>query len=225
LAITDEAHKFGKLTATHCSSTQGIVNSLDAGVDMIIHCMFKNERGEDSFREDVAERIGEQGAFINPTLHVPRSGVWALQHKKAAEGLTQEGQRRLDEDRRLFEIRMEHCRRLIDMGLKVITGSDSSWGSYMLGNTAYETECLVMAGLSPMQGVMSVTSQAAAALGVDDEVGTLEPGKEADIIAVDGNPAEDISNLWNVAEVMLAGQSIDRGSPGALAALRQPRPD
>ena len=223
-AITDEARKFGKLTATHCSSTQGIVNSLDAGVDMIIHCIFKDERGEDGFREDVAERIGEQGAFVNPTLHVPRSGIWVLQHKKAAEGLTQQEQRRLDEDRRQFEARMDHCRRLIDMGLNVITGSDSSWGSYMLGNTVYETECLVMAGLSPLQGVMSVTSQAAAALNVDDIVGTLEPGKEADIIAVDGNPAEVISDLWNVTDVMLAGDLIDRGSPETLAALRQPPP-
>ena len=224
-AITDEAHKFGKLTATHCSSTQGIVNSLDAGVDMIIHCIFKDEAGNDGFREDVAERLGEQGAFINPTLHVPRSGIWVLQHKKAAEGLTQPEQRRLDEEQRQFEARMEHCRRLIDMGLKIITGSDSSWGNYMLGNTVYETECLVMAGLSTVQGVMSVTSLAAAALGVDDEVGTLEPGKEADIVAVDGNPARNISHLWNVTDVMLAGELIDRGSPGTLAAMRQPRPD
>jgi len=194
-------------------------------VDMIIHCIFKDEAGNDGFREDVAERLGEQGAFINPTLHVPRSGIWVLQHKKAAEGLTQPEQRRLDEEQRQFEARMEHCRRLIDMGLKIITGSDSSWGNYMLGNTVYETECLVMAGLSTVQGVMSVTSLAAAALGVDDEVGTLEPGKEADIVAVDGNPARNISHLWNVTDVMLAGELIDRGSPGTLAAMRQPRPD
>ncbi len=224
-AIADEARKFGKLTAAHCSSTQGIVNSLDAGVDMIIHCIFKDEAGNDGFREDVAERLGEQGAFINPTLHVPRSGIWVLQLKKAAEGLTQPEQRRLDGVQRQFEGRVEHCHKLIDMGLKVITGSDSSWGNYMLGNTVYEAECLVVAGLSTMRGVMSVTSRAAAALGVDDEVGTLEPGKEADIIVVDGNPAEDISDLWNVTRVMLAGEMIDRGSPGSLAAPRQPRPD
>jgi imidazolonepropionase-like amidohydrolase len=220
-AAVDEAHKFGKLTATHSSSTQGIINSLDAGVDMIIHCIFKDADGTDRFREDVAERIGNRGAFVNPTLHVPRSTVWALEHKKADTGLTGAEQVKLDDQSRQFEGRMEDARRLIDMGLKVITGSDSSWGDYQLGNTMYETECLVMAGLSPMQGVLSVTSEAAKALGVDDEVGTLEPGKQADVIAVRGNPDEDLNALWDVTDVMLAGKLVERGSTGPIAATRQ----
>ena len=90
-----------------------------------------------------------------------------------------------------------------------------------MGNTMYETECLVMAGLSPMQGVQSVTSEAAKALGVDDEVGTLEPGKQADVIAVNGNPDEDLNALWNVTDVMLAGKLVDRGSTSPIAATRQ----
>jgi imidazolonepropionase-like amidohydrolase len=109
----------------------------------------------------------------------------------------------------------------MDMGLKIITGSDSSWGHYQLGNTVHETECLVMAGYSPMQGVLSVTRDAAKALGVDDTVGTLGPGKEADIIVVDGDPSKQISDLWNVSEVFLAGQRIERGSEDSLAATRQ----
>lgn len=220
-AAVDEAHKFGKLTATHCSSTQGIINSLDAGVDMIIHCIFKDADGSDRFREDVAERIGNRGAFVNPTLHVPRSTIWALEHKKADTGLTPAEQAKLDDQSRQFEGRIEDARKLIDMGLKVITGSDSSWGDYQLGNTVLETECLVMAGLSPMQGVVSVTGEAAKALGVDDEVGTLEPGKQADVIAVNGNPDEDLDALWNVTDVMLAGKLIDRGSASPIAATRQ----
>jgi len=223
-AITGEAQKFGVLTAAHCLSTQGITNSLDAGVDMIIHCVFKDADGADIFREDVAERIGERGAHVNPTLHVYRAKIWAAQHKQARQKLAPPDQRQLDEDRRAFETRLEHSRRLIEMGLKVITGSDSSWGEYRLGNTAYEAECLVMAGYSPMQGVLSVTSEAAAALGIDDVTGTLEPGKEADIVVIDGNPSEDVKDLWNVADVYLAGRRVDRGSDESLATIRQMPP-
>ena len=223
-AAADEAHKFGKLTATHCSSIQGTVNSLEAGVDMIIHCIFKDANGTHEFSEPIAERIGNQGAFINPTLHVFRSRLWVTQLKKEADGLTPEEASAFDEDRRHFDTHMEHAGRLIDMGLNVITGSDSSWGDYQLGNTVSEIECLSMAGYSPMKCVFSVTSEAAKALGVDDTVGTLEPGKEADVIVVDGNPAEDVEALWRVREVFLGGRHVERGSEESVDALRQPRP-
>ena len=219
-AITDEAHKFGKLTATHCLSTQGIINSLDAGVDMIIHCVFQDADGVPSFREDVAERIGKQRTYVNPTLHVLRARTWAREEKKNREGLTPLEQSLLDLDRRQFDTHLDYCRRMIEMGLNVITGSDSSWGYYQLGNTAYETECLVMAGFTPMQGVRSATGSAAEALGLDD-VGTLEPGKQADMIVVNGNPSEDIKALWDVEEVFLGGQRIDRGSAESVAGIRQ----
>ena len=223
-AITGEAHKLGKLTAAHCVSTQGTVNALDAGVDMIIHCIFKEADGTDSFRKDVADRIIEQGTFVNPTLQVLRVRAWDLEEKRQRQGLTTAEGRLLDEHRRDFDIRIEHCGRLIEMGAKVVTGSDSSWGDYKLGNTPYETECLVMAGYSPMQGVVSVTSLSAASLDIDGDVGTLEPGKVADIIAVDGDPSEDISALWDVADVFFGGQKVDRGSPESLATLRQHPP-
>ena len=223
-AITDEARKFGKLTATHCLSTQGIANSLDAGVDMIIHCVFKEPDGSDRFRPDVAERIAEQGAYVNPTLHVMRARIWALGYVQERRPLTASEQALLDQYERDFETHLDHCRRMIDMGVKMITGSDSSWGDYQLGNTPYETECLVMAGLSPMRGVVSVTGEAAASLGIDDATGTLEPGKAADLIVVDGNPAERIQDLWNVAEVFLAGRRIERGSAESLASLSQHPP-
>ena len=224
LAITDEAHKFGKLTAAHCVSTQGTIRSLDAGVDMIIHCVFKEADGSSIFREEVAERIGEQDAYVNPTLHVTRARIWALQHLSQDRKPTSQERAMLDEARRGFDQRLEECGLLIDLGLKVITGSDSSWGDHKLGNSVYETECLVMAGLSPMDGVRSITSEAAKSLGVDDIIGTLEPDKEADIIVVDGNPAEDINALWNVREVFKAGKRIVRGSEESIAATRQAPP-
>ena len=224
-AITEETHKFGKLAAAHCVSTRGIVNALDAGVDMIIHCVFRDADGTDNFRDDLAERIAEQGVYVNPTLHIGRSAQWALQKKKKHGGLTPEEQAQLDQSLGGFEIRLEHCGRMIEMGLKVITGSDSSWNHYKLGNTILETECLVMSGYSPMHGLLSVTSESAKSIGIDHIVGTIEPGKEADIIVVDGNPAERLNDLWNVTEVFLAGQRVDRGSKESLAATRQWPPD
>ena len=220
-AVTHEAQKFGKLTATHCLSSQGIANSLDAGVDMIIHCAFKDADGSDNFREDIAERIGEEGAYVNPTLHVGRSGAWTLARKRDAEGLTPQEESALDDARRSIDVKLEDSRRMIEMGLRVITGSDSSWGNYKLGNTVYEAEMLVMAGYSHMQGVLSVTSWAASALGMDGEVGSLEPGKLADVLVVGGNPAEDINALWNVREVFFGGAKLERGSEESLAAVRQ----
>ncbi len=220
-AITHEAHKFGKLTAAHCVSSQGIANSLDADVDMIIHCNFRDPVGANYFREDIAERIGEQGAYVNPTLHVGRSAAWTLAHKRDDEGLTPSERERLDQALINLEVHLNDTRRMIEMGLKVITGSDSSWGDYRLGNTVYEAELLVHAGYTPMQGVLSVTSWAAAALGMDDRVGTLEPGKEADVLVVGGDPSADINDLWNVSDVFFAGRRLDRGSEESLAAVRQ----
>ncbi len=220
-AVTDEAHKFGMLTATHSTSTQGVINSLDAEVDMIIHCTYNEPDGEVNFRTDVAERIGEQGAYVNPTLQVGRARVWSLIQKGRESGLTDQERIDLDEAKRDLDVRLDHNRRMIEMGVKVITGSDSSWGDYQLGNTVYEAELLVHAGYSHMQGLMSVTSRAAEALGVNNEVGTLEPGKQADVLVVDGDPSNDVNDLWNVAEVFFKGEKVERGSEESLAAVRQ----
>ena len=223
-AMVDEAHKFGRLTATHCTSTQGIVNSLDAGVDMIIHCIFKDAGGSYNFRPDVADRLAEQGTYVNPTLHVLRSRVWSGLLKRAGSGLTPAEQAQLDDDRRGFDIAIDHSRRLLERGVKIITGSDSSWGDYPLGNAVHETECLRMAGMPGMDAVMSITGDAARAIGVDAITGSLEPGKAADIIAVDGNPIDTLDALWSVTEVIAAGHVIDRGSDASIMGTRQPRP-
>jgi imidazolonepropionase-like amidohydrolase len=224
-AVTEEAHKFDKLTATHCLSSQGIANSLDADVDMIIHCAFKDGDGADNFREDIAERIGEQGVYVNPTLHVGRSSAWVMGHKRDDVGLTAQEEVALDDTRRSMDVKLDHSRRMIEMGLRVITGSDSSWGNYKLGNTVYEAEMLVHAGYTNMQGVLSVTSWAASALDMDDRVGTLEPGKLADVLVVNGNPAENINDLWSVADVYFGGQKLERGSDESLDAVRQQQAD
>ena len=144
--------------------------------------------------------------------------------KHEDQGLSTAEQIELDEMRRGFDERLEHCARLLKMGAKVITGSDSSWGNYLLGNTPYETECLVMAGMSDSNAVYSVTNDSAKSLNMDDLVGSIEPGKQADIIVIDGDPTKNITTLWNVSEVFLGGDKIERGSDESLSAVRQHRP-
>ena len=107
------------------------------------------------------------------------------------------------------------------MGLKIVTGSDSSWGDYKLGNTPYETEALVDAGFSPMEGIVSVTSEAANSIGIGEKVGIIEAGKEADIIIVDGDPSKDIKALWNVENVFKSGRELDSGSESSRDRSRQ----
>ena len=223
-ALAETARGLGKLTAAHCSSTRGIENSLDAGIDMIIHCIFKEADGSDVFRPDLVERIAEAGAYVNPTLQVQRAGAWALRHAAQDRDLTAAERLALDEAERGFETRMEDCRRMLEMGVRMITGSDSSWADYRLGNAPYETELLAEAGMSGPAAVASVTGDAARSLGVEDSVGTLRPGMLADIAVIDGAPDRRVADLWNVADVYLGGRRIDRGSAASRAPIRQRPP-
>ena len=205
--ICDEAHNFGKLVGAHCRSTAGIVNSLDAGVDMIIHVWFREAYGSSNFRQDVAERIAREGRLVNSTLHVSRARALALAERvKRTEDPADKLE--LEETKRSSEIQMEHTRRLDEMGVNLIPGTDSGFGWFPFGGFAYEVESLVDAGFTPMRAIRAATRDASAAIGVSDIVGTLEVGKEADLLVVDGNAAEDINALHDVLAVFQGGIQI-----------------
>ena len=220
-AITEEAHKFNKLTAAHCTSTEGIKLSVQADVDMIIHSVFKEPNGDNRFDNKTAELMAFKGVYVNPTLHVFRSQIWAKQKSMADKPENKEDILALDIEKKEFERRVDDVNKLIEFGAKVITGSDSSWGDYQLGNTAYEVECLELAGLSRSKSIKSVTSESAVSIGVDQSVGTLEKGKEADILVLEKDPYDDIDNLWRVQDVFLRGTIIKRGSSDSLNLMRQ----
>ena len=220
-AITEEAHKFNKLTAAHCTSTEGIRLSVEADVDMIIHSVFKEPNGDNRFDNKTAELMASKGVYVNPTLHVFRSQIWSKQKSLADKPENKEDILALDIEKKEFERRVDDVNKLIEFGAKVITGSDSSWGDYQLGNTAYEVECLELAGLTRSKSIKSVTSESAVSIGVDQSVGTLEKGKEADILVLEKDPYDDIDNLWRVQDVFLRGTIIKRGSSDSLNLMRQ----
>ena len=207
-AIAEEAHKFGKLAGAHCGSTQGTINSLDAGIDMIIHSHFREADGTPKFREDVAERIGRQEAFVNPTLYVNVVILRRLEEKEEREGLTSEERAALDQMRRYWDARLDHIGRMASMGVKFAAGSDAGFGYYPLGQFAREFEALTQAGFSPMQAIMAGTREAANSIGLGRAVGTLEPGKVADVLIVNGDPSKDINDLSKVKAVFQCGHLV-----------------
>ena len=206
-AICEEAHRFGKHAAAHCVSSQGMVNSLDAGIDTIIHGVHKDPDGADTYRPDIAERIAEQGVFVNPTLG---QGVARIRMLEDMDTLNADQQAELDTFRQNSDARMDHFARMRDAGVIMAAGSDSAWSHYPMGDYQTDIEAHAMAGMSNMEAIVSATRDAARSCCVDSLVGTLEPGKQADVLVVDGNPLDDLSALRQIADVFLEGSRIDR---------------
>ena len=211
-AICDEIHKFGKHAAAHCASSQGMVNALDARIDTIIHGVFTEPDGTTMYRPEIADRIASQGVFVNPTLAGGNTRIRMMEDRLEAEGLTEEEQAELERMRGAGEIRLDHFARMRDAGVTMACGSDSAWGHYKMGGFQHEIEAHAEGGMSPMEAIVSATSDSAKSCWVDDAVGTLEPGKQADILVVDGDASKDVSALWKVADVFQNGRRVDRGN-------------
>ncbi len=211
-AIVQEAHKFGKHAAAHCASSQGMLNALDAGIDTIIHGYHKDADDSWNFRPEIAERIAEQAVFVNPTIHQSRNRIWRLEEKAETEGLTPEEQANLDESTRIQELKHDQVARMLAAGVKLTAGSDSAWSYMPMGLFQHEIEAHVAVGLSPTEAIVSATGDAAKSCWIDDEVGTLEAGKHADLLVVEGDPSVDINALLNVDDVFKDGAKVDRGN-------------
>ena len=103
---------------------------------------------------------------------------------------------------------LEECAQLIDSGVGLLAGSDCGWGVFPFGEFAHEISALVEAGLTPAQATLAGTRNPAEALRILDRVGTVEAGKEADLLVVAGDPTVDISALTKVVAVFKAGRRV-----------------
>jgi len=209
--IVEEAHRFGKLTAAHCASMQGIKNALDAGVEMIIHCVFEDETGMYEFNEPLAEQLAVAKAWVNPTLHVVQSGIDLTERIGYDRGwLTKEEQASIDASKQSLETRVESVNKLVNMGVRMIAGSDSPWGAYPPGEFVKEMIALTKAGLTSTEALVTGLSHAAESIAVGDQAGTLAAGRPGDVLVVAGDPTVDLDALWNVKDVYKSGLRIAR---------------
>ncbi len=212
VAMTDEAHRHGKLTAAHCTSAQAVQNCVDADVDMIIHCIFTEPDGTYRFRPDLVERLVAAKAWVNPTLYVMKAGIERLREAREREGqLTPDLVAKLEDSRRALDVRVDAVRRMSEAGVRMTAGSDSPWGWYAPGEFVHEIHMLAQAGLSYSDAIVAGTAGAADSIGVGGLAGRLAPGRLADFMVVRGDPTREITALWDVLDVYQAGRRIERG--------------
>jgi imidazolonepropionase-like amidohydrolase len=188
-AIVDEAHMLGMPVAAHAHGTEGVLFAIRAGVDSIEHSSLIDEEGL-----DLAMR---KGTFLSLNAYTP---IYMVEHGEAAGMLPET----IDKARTLKEIRLGNYRVAIERGAKVVYGSDSA--TYPHGDNAKQFAVYVDLGMSAMEAIQSATTLAAESLGWVGDTGAVAPGYFADIIAVDGDPLEDISLLENVVFVMKGGE-------------------
>lgn len=208
-AIVNEAHKFGKLVAGHAHASDGIINALDAGIDMLIHCSWMEPDGTLKYREDIVDRIAESGTWVNPTLYqVTGAGQEILLKKSEEFGLTHEEEVRLEGLKRLYPQHITHVGKMAEAGAKLVTGSDCGWGDMPFDRIYREMELFVDSGMTNMEAITTATSKAAQSLGLQDLIGTLEPGKEADVAVFGGAPHSKVSDISNILAVFQGGEQV-----------------
>ncbi len=187
--IVDTAHLLGKKVAAHGHGAAGINAALAAGVDSIEHGTFLDEESIRLFKQT--------GAFLVPTI---------IAGKTVEERAKQPGYYPppvVEKALRVGPQIQKAFARAYEAGVRIAFGTDA--GVFDHGDNAREFAYMVEAGMSEMDALVSATSGAAELLGLEDRIGTLEPGKAADMIATERNPLVDISELQRVVFVMRDG--------------------
>lgn len=199
-AVVDEAHRQGFRVAAHCEGLAGTRLAVEEGVDTIEHG-FQLHRSP-----ELLEQLARRGGVLVPTL----SFLHDVAERKAAAWsphLVTRGAHNVAEASKTL-------RAAVDAGVRVAMGYDSVPEEH----AASELQLMVDAGMTRRQALLSGTSVAAAALGLDHLIGTVEPGKLADLVVVDGDPLEDISVLTDRARIHLV---LQLGEPVAGTALER----
>jgi imidazolonepropionase-like amidohydrolase len=190
-AIVADAHRLGRKVAAHAHGAQGILWASQAGVDSIEHGSYIDDAG-------IAE-MKKNGTYLVPTLYL---GDWFLAN---AEGLHVPPPM-LAKGREVMPLARKNIAHAFASGVKVGFGTDSA--VYPHGLNAHEFAVMVKLGLSPLQTIQAATINDADLLGWSGKVGTLEAGAWADIIAVDGDPLQDVTTLERVKFVMKGGAVV-----------------
>jgi imidazolonepropionase-like amidohydrolase len=220
----EAAHALERRTVAHARATQSIENCIDAGIDAIAHVEFLAPgaildmggagapTGLPKLDQRVAEKLAASPAYLDLN---PQSSGWdtlVLFKQKVARGedLTPVELAQQDSLNAYFDHFIPVIAALREMGLadRMGFGSDAGPFDTEFGHMEYSVEIARLAGLSPMESLQVVTRNPARLMGFDDRVGTVEPGKEADLLILADNPLTDVGNLTGVLAVLKAGERV-----------------
>jgi imidazolonepropionase-like amidohydrolase len=193
-ALVDEAHALGRKVMCHALGGPGLRLAIEAGVDSIEHGSYLADEPE------LIAMMAERGTVFTPTLL-----VYVYHRESAAPHV-----RRRAHD--LYARHLESVERARAAGVTIVAGTDAGGHGHPVN--ARELECLVQAGLTPMQALQAATGLAAECLGWGSLLGTVRPGRLADLVAVEGDPLQDITLLQQVERIKLVWKggrlSVDR---------------
>ena len=187
-AVVDEAHALDKHCACHCFTPTAQKMAIRAGADTIDHCVFTDDEAIDML---VSEK-----KFIVPTLLHRSDRAIEVRKRVGTSDFT------LNKMKMLQPTTKETFQRFIKAGVRIAMGTDTQIDAEM-GANAHELEIYVNYGMTPMEAIQTATKNAAEAIWLGRETGTLEPGKFADIIAVKGDPLSDIRILQEKEKIMI----------------------
>jgi len=189
--IVAEAHRLGRKVAAHAHGAEGVRLASEAGVDSIEH---------GHLMDDAAiATLQHHGTWLVPTLYLMD---WHKQNAATAN-VPEYSRRKMQ---MVSEAGQRNVRKAIEAGVKIGLGTDAA--VYPHGLNAHELAVYVRLGMTPLQAIQTATVNDADLLGWSDRVGTLEAGKFADIVAVDGDPLKDVTTLEHVKFVMKGGEVV-----------------
>lgn len=209
-AAVAEARSHETHITVHANLIETIRSSVMAGVDCIEHCTFLRGRNQSGYDQAVAEEIVRRGVYIGHTLtatysslRVARAGWDALPTAERAQW---------DARQRVWDASVATFARMREMGARFVASTDVGWAHVAWGEYALVMELFTQTGASPLEALATGTRVAADAIGLGDQIGTLEPGKIADLTIVAGDPTTRVSDLRNVRAVVRGGRLlVDEG--------------
>jgi imidazolonepropionase-like amidohydrolase len=179
-AGVEEAHKAGRKTATHAMGTKGILNALRAGIDSIEHGVYLDE--------EAVSLMVEKNVPLIPTL----SALFNILNKGIEAGIPAFA---VEKTLKVKPFHLESIRMAREAGVSIAMGTDAGTPFNIHGDNLRELKLLVDCGFSPMDAIEAGTRIAAQVLGMENQLGTIEEGKLADLVLIEGNPLEDIEIL------------------------------